>query len=217
MLKYVSSVEVTEDGKKKVTNTGYNGTENPEPIVKVEIHRKKLKTTKVKYTYSIKITNEGEIEGYAEKINDYIPKGLEFYEEDNKEYGWKKQEDGTVATEYLKDKLIKPGESQIIKIVLRWKNSSKNLGQKINTAEIGADSDDDIDSIPGNKKDGEDDIDEAIVILSIKTGGTQIYIILILTIISILSIGGLIIYKYVYRPQNENPLITKNKYRHKRK
>ena len=208
LLKYVSSVEVTEDGKKKVTNTGYNGTENPEPIVKVEIHRKKLKTTKVKYTYSIKITNEGEIEGYAEKINDYIPKGLEFYEEDNKEYGWKKQEDGTVATEYLKDKLIKPGESQIIKIVLRWKNSSKNLG---------ADSDDDIDSIPGNKKDGEDDIDEAIVILSIKTGGTQIYIILILTIISILSIGGLIIYKYVYRPQNENPLITKNKYRHKRK
>ncbi len=223
LLKYVSSVEVIEDGKKKVTETKYDGTENPEPIVKVEINKKKLKTTKVKYTYSIKITNEGEIEGYASLIKDYIPNGLEFVESDNKEYNWKKNKDGSISTDYLKDTLLNPGESAVIKIVLRWKNSTKNLGQKINTAEIAENKDKDgndikdIDSIPNNKLEGEDDIDEAIVILSIKTGGTQIYIILILTTISILSVGGMLIYKYVYKPQNENILIKKNKYRRRRK
>ena len=103
LLKYVSSVEVIEDGKKKVTETKYDGTENPEPIVKVEINKKKLKTTKVKYTYSIKITNEGEIEGYASLIKDYIPNGLEFVESDNKEYNWKKNKDGSISTDYLKE------------------------------------------------------------------------------------------------------------------
>ena len=220
LLKYVSEVEVTEDGEKKVTETGYDGTENPEPIVKVEIHRNKLKTTKVRYTYTIKITNEGEIEGYATEITDYIPDGLEFYEEDNEEYNWKTGEDGKITTDYLKDKLLKPGESAEVKLVLRWKNSSNNLGQKINTAEISDDENEynapDIDSTPDNKKDGEDDIDDAIVILSIKTGGTQLYIILTITIITILTAGGFIIYKYVYKPQEAAILVDNNKYRHRK-
>ena len=220
LLKYVSEVEVTEDGKKKVTETGYDGTENPEPIVKVEIHRNKLKTTKVRYTYTIKITNEGEIEGYATEITDYIPEGLEFYEEDNEEYNWKTGEDGKIKTDYLKDKLLKPGESAEVKLVLRWKNSSNNLGQKINTAEISDDENEynapDIDSTPDNKKDGEDDIDDAIVILSIKTGGTQLYIILTITIITILTAGGFIIYKYVYKPQEATILVDNNKYRRRK-
>ena len=220
LLKYVSEVEVTEDGEKKVTETGYDGTENPEPIVKVEIHRNKLKTTKVRYTYTIKITNEGEIEGYATEITDYIPDGLEFYEEDNEEYNWKTGEDGKITTDYLKDKLLKPGESAEVKLVLRWKNSSNNLGQKINTAEISDDENEynapDIDSTPDNKKDGEDDIDDAIVILSIKTGGTQLYIILTITIITILTAGGFIIYKYVYKPQEATILVDNNKYRHRK-
>ena len=220
LLKYVSEVEVTEDGEKKVTETGYDGTENPEPIVKVEIHRNKLKTTKVRYTYTIKITNEGEIEGYATEITDYIPEGLEFYEEDNEEYNWKTGEDGKITTDYLKDKLLKPGESAEVKLVLRWKNSSNNLGQKINTAEISDDENEynapDIDSTPDNKKDGEDDIDDAIVILSIKTGGTQLYIILTITIITILTVGGFIIYKYVYKPQEATILVDNNKYRHRK-
>ena len=220
LLKYVSEVEVTEDGEKKVTETGYDGTENPEPIVKVEIHRNKLKTTKVRYTYTIKITNEGEIEGYATEITDYIPDGLEFYEEDNEEYNWKTGEDGKITTDYLKDKLLKPGESAEVKLVLRWKNSSNNLGQKINTAEISDDENEynapDIDSTPDNKKDGEDDIDDAIVILSIKTGGTQLYIILTITITTILTAGGFIIYKYVYKPQEAAILVDNNKYRHRK-
>ena len=203
LLKYVSQVKVTEDGKTKTTNTGYNGTENPEPVVKVEINRKKLNSTKVIFVFTIKVTNEGELEGYAKEITDYIPKGLEFYKEDgeNEKYNWKKGENGTVKTDYLKDTLLKPGESATIKISFRWKKSSSNLGLKTNVAEISEDYNEyntpDIDSTPDNKKDGEDDQDEAPVILSISTGGTPVYVILTISTITIFSCGLFAIKKYV--------------------
>ena len=201
LLKYVSKVIVTEDGVIKETETGYDGTENPEPVVKVELNKKKLDKTEVKYVYSIKITNEGEIEGYATEITDRIPDGLEFYEEDNTEYNWKTEEDGKVTTDYLKDTLLQPGESAIIQIVLRWRKDENNLGQKVNVAEISDDDNPydipDIDSVPDNNKDGEDDQDEAIVVLSLVTGSARVYIVLTITIMVILASGFYLINKYV--------------------
>lgn len=203
LLKYVSKVIVTEDGVTKETETKYDGTENPEPVVKVELNKKKLDKTQVKYVYSIKITNEGEIEGYAKEVTDRIPDGLAFYEEDNTEYRWKIKEDGIVTTDYLKDTLLKPGESAVIQIVLRWVNSETNLGQKVNVAEISKDENEynvpDIDSTPNNNVEGEDDQDSAIVVLSIKTGSTPIYITLIITIMAIFASGSYLIYKYVIK------------------
>ncbi len=203
LLKYVSKVIVTEDGVTKETETGYDGTENPEPIVKVELNRKKLDKTEVKYVYSIKITNEGEIEGYAKEIKDRIPDGLAFFEEDNTQYNWKILENGIVTTDYLKDTLLKPGESAVVPIVLRWTRSEKNLGQKVNVAEISKDYNDygapDIDSTPDNNKDGEDDQDLAIVVLSISTGSTPMYIALITFITALLGTGFYMIYKYVVK------------------
>jgi len=203
LLKYVSKVQVTEDGVTKETETKYDGTENPEPVVKVELNKKKLSKTTVKYVYSIKITNEGEIEGYAKEIKDRIPDGLEFFAEDNTQYNWKVDQAGIVTTDYLKGTLLKPGESAIVPIVLRWKNSEKNLGQKVNVAEISKDYNDyrvpDIDSIPNNNVDGEDDQDLAIVVLSISTGSVPMYIALITTIMAILGTGFYLIYKYVVK------------------
>ena len=203
LLKYVSKVIVTEDGVTKETETGYDGTENPEPIVKVELNRKKLDKTEVKYVYSIKITNEGEIEGYAKEIKDRIPDGLAFFEEDNTQYNWKILENGIVTTNYLKDTLLKPGESAVVPIVLRWTRSENNLGQKVNVAEISKDYNDygvpDIDSTPDNNKDGEDDQDLAIVVLSISTGSTPMYIALITFITALLGTGFYMIYKYVIK------------------
>ena len=203
LLKYVSKVIVTEDGVTKETETGYDGTENPEPIVKVELNRKKLDKTEVKYVYSIKITNEGEIEGYAKEIKDRIPDGLAFFEEDNTQYNWKILENGIVTTDYLKDTLLKPGESAVVPIVLRWTRSENNLGQKVNVAEISKDYNDygapDIDSTPDNNKDGEDDQDLAIVVLSISTGSAPMYIALITFITALLGVGSYMIYKYVIK------------------
>lgn len=203
LLKYVSKVIVTEDGVTKETETGYDGTENPEPIVKVELNRKKLNKTEVKYLYSIKITNEGEIEGYAKEIKDRIPDGLTFYEEDNTQYNWKILQEGIVTTDYLKDTLLKPGESAIVPIMLRWTNSENNLGQKVNVAEISKDYNSyeapDIDSTPDNNKEGEDDQDLAIVVLSISTGSAPMYITLITFITALLGAGFYMIYKYVIK------------------
>ena len=57
----------------------------------------------------------------------------------------------------------------------------------------------DIDSTPNNNKDGEDDQDSAIIVLSIKTGSVQTYIILIITILGIFATGFYLIYKYVVK------------------
>ncbi|MCI9063952.1 MAG: hypothetical protein HFJ17_05060 [Clostridia bacterium] len=197
LLKYVSEVKVTENGTTTTTKTGNKGDKN-DIIPKVEIHRKHMKSTTVKFIFTIKITNEGDIAGYAKEITDYIPSGLEFYNEDNK--GWTKK-GNKVTTTLLADKLLEPGESATVKITFRWKKSESNLGLKTNVAEISKDYNEkgvpDRDSTPGNKKNGEDDIDDAQVLLSIKTGITDNIIAYVsgAAVILLVIAGGVILIK----------------------
>ncbi len=199
LKKYISRVVINEDGVKKEIKTNHNGTENPEPAVKVEINRKKVDKTQVTFIYTIKVTNEGEIEGYAKEIKDRIPVGLEFHKEDNPD--WEIVDDGIVTTNALAKKLLKPGESATVEIALRWKRVATNLGMKVNTAEISKDENPygtpDIDSTPNNNVDGEDDQDTAPVILSISTGAGETYIVLTITITTILGTGFYMIKKFV--------------------
>jgi uncharacterized repeat protein (TIGR01451 family)/fimbrial isopeptide formation D2 family protein len=195
LLKWVSKAIVTQSGETRTITTGYNGYEDPEPVVKVEIIESQIKKAIVKFEYTIKITNEGEKEGYALEVADYIPEGLEFVAADNPK--WTLKEDGKIVTDQLKDTLLKPGESATVTVMFKWINGKDNLGLKTNVAEISKDSDDDIDSTPDNKKDGEDDIDEALVILSVKTGVEAVYIVLPTIIIGMLGAGILLIKKYV--------------------
>ena len=202
LLKWVSQTKVTLDGKTVITDTGHTAeTSKNEAPVKLEIESKDLKKINIKYIYTIQITNEGEIEGYADEIKDYIPEGLKFIEEDNKEWKWKEVENGVVTTDYLKDTLLKPGETATVQIVLTWINNSENLGEKINLAEISKDRNNsdspDVDSTPDNKVPGEDDIDDAPVILAVKTGTTQIYFGLISIILITFISGVSLIKKYV--------------------
>ena len=198
LLKWVSKVVVTEDGTTTVRETGHTGLENPEPIVKVDLDRKKLKKTTVKFEYTIKITNEGQIAGYAKEISDYIPDGLEYVQEDNPL--WTISE-GKIVTKQLENTLLQPGESASVTIVLRWINNENNMELKVNTAEISDDYNDygseDIDSVPNNQKDGEDDIDTAPVILTLKTGQARIYYVLIGTILVTIAAGVAMIKKFV--------------------
>ena len=193
LKKWVTATKVTYDGKTKVTKTGFD--ENSTEMAKVDLVGKKLKKTTVKFVYSIKVLNEGEVAGYATEVKDYIPSGLEFKAEDNPD--WTLQKDGTATTDKLKDTLLEPGQSAVVEITLTWKNSSSNMGVKTNWAEISADSGDDIDSTPNNNKKGEDDIDDASVILSIKTGSATMYITLTLISITILAGGTFLIKKHV--------------------
>ena len=200
LLKYVTKAIVTVDGKTKVTKTGNNGSES-DITPKVEINRRKINKTVVKFEYEIKITNEGNIAGYAKEITDYVPKGLKFYASDNK--GWKDEGNNVISTTLLKNKLLKPGESATVKVVLRWINGSGNLSLKVNTAEISKDYNEkgvpDRDSTPDNKKPGEDDIDDAPVLLTISTGAEQVlkYVAGALVILVVIGGGTTLIKKYV--------------------
>lgn len=195
LKKWVTATRVTYNGKTTTTPTGFN--EDTQAVAKVDLVSKKLSKTTVKFVYNIKVINEGEIAGYAYEVKDYIPKGLKFVAEDNK--NWKEIKEGVVVTDQLKDKLLQPGESATVEIVLTWKNSSTNMGLKTNYAEISEDSGDDIDSTPDNYKLDEDDIDYAQVILSIKTSGTKTYALLVLISITVLAGGIFLIKKYVIK------------------
>ena len=199
LKKFVSKTIVIEDGKETITQTGHTGDENPEPIVKIEIDRKKINKVTVKFGYTIKVTNEGDIPGYVKEITDYIPEGLKFNSEDNP--NWTDEGNNVISTKQLEGTLLNPGESTTVEVILTWINGADNIGLKTNTAEISEDFNDkdvpDRDSTPDNKKEGEDDIDTAPVLLGIKTGGAKLYVGLGLTILITIAGGLVLIKKFV--------------------
>ena len=204
LKKWVSkAIIIDEDGKQTVQETGHTGDEDPEPPVKVDLGRRDINKVTVKFEFQIKVTNEGEIAGYAKEITDYIPEGLKFVEEDNPDWYRREELNGKerVATKKLENTLLMPGESSSVPIILTWINNQDNMGLKTNIAEISQDYNDshtpDIDSVPDNFKENEDDIDDAPVMLTITLGDTKLY--LGITALVIVALGGgiFIIKKYV--------------------
>ena len=202
LKKWVSKAIVIENGKERVVETGFNETTEPEPIVKVDLKKSKIDNVIVKFEYEILVKNEGEVAGYAKEVEDRIPAGLKFVKEDNPNW---EEVDGKIVTHQLDNVLLQPNQSEKVTIVLTWINKSNNLGVKTNIAEITKHSDSngnditDIDSTPNNKVPGEDDIDDATVMLTIKTGEATLYIGLIMAVITILGVGTYGIKKYVLR------------------
>ena len=202
LLKYVTKAIVYENGTKNVIETGHTGYENPEPVVKVDLQQANLKNVTVKFEYTIKITNDGEkgsaVAGYAKEISDYIPEGLKFVPEDNKNW---KEVDGKIVTDALADTLLQPGESAEVTVILTWINGENNLGLKTNTAEISKDYNEygtpDRDSTPNNKVPGEDDIDDAQVMLAIRTGMPKQYYGIIAGVLALITAGVIVIKKKV--------------------
>ncbi len=199
LRKWVTQAIVIENGKETVTETGHKAEDDPEGIVKVDLKKKNINSVTVKFRYSIRVTNEGQIAGYVKEIKDYIPDGLKFVAEDNPQ--WTQIEDGIITTDQAKDVLLQPGESTEVEVLLTWINDSNNMGLKVNVAEISKDYNEfdapDIDSTPDNKKDGEDDIDDAPVMLSVATGEVKKYVLITGTVLIILASGVALIKKYV--------------------
>ena len=198
LRKWVTQVIVIEDGKQKVKDTGHYAEQDPEPVVKVEVNKKRLKNTVVKFRYSIRVKNEGEIEGYAKEISDYIPSGLKFNKADNPDWV---EKDGKIVTTKLKDTLLKPGETAEVTVLLTWINGEENMKVMTNTAEISEDYNKyktpDRDSKPNNKKKGEDDQDDAPVTVTTVSGSAPVYIGIAVTGIAIIAIGGILVKRYI--------------------
>jgi len=199
LRKWVTRVILIEDGKQTVRETGHTADMDPEPIVKVDLHRKKINNVTVKFVYMIKVTNQGEIAGYAKELTDYIPAGLKFEQVDNPM--WTEKSNGVITTRAIEKTLLEPGESAEVEVVLTWINDGDNMGVKTNIAEISEDYNDsnskDIDSTPNNKVTGEDDIDDAPVMLSVQPGTAKNYIGLIGSLMLVLVAGIIAIKKFV--------------------
>ena len=199
LRKWVTQAIVIENGKETITETGHKAEDDPEDIVLVSIKKKKINAITVKFRYKIRVTNEGQIAGYVKEITDYIPDGLKFVAADNPK--WTLKSEGVITTDQAKDILLEPGDSTEVEVLLTWINDPENMGKKVNVAEISKDYNEyeapDIDSVPDNKKDGEDDIDDAPVMLQPATGQIRTYAGIAGVVLAILGTGMILIKKFV--------------------
>ena len=121
----------------KIIVTNKNGTKtynfDNTNLAKVEIAAKDLSESKVVIEYKIKVTNNGEIAGYAKSIVDYIPSSLTFNSGLNND--WYKKGNNLYNTS-LADTLIKPGESKEVTLLLIKKMTESNTGLTNNKAAI---------------------------------------------------------------------------------
>ena len=195
----------------KVTVQTSNGTKSYDfdntDLAKVDINAKYLNGANVLVEYTFTVKNEGELEGYAKQIVDYMPKELEFNTELNK--NWYKGNDGNLYTEELTDTSIAAGESKTVKLVLTKAMTETNTGIINNQAEISKDYNQagvaDQDSTPGDQDPKDDDMSSADLIIGVKTGETLIYISAIIAgiiaaiVIALIIKKSKIIYKIQYK------------------
>jgi hypothetical protein len=128
--------------------------------------------------YNIKIKNEGDIEGKVKEIVDYMPRDMVFSSDLNPT--WMQDSNGNLYNRELKDIDIKPGETKEITLTLKKTMTENNVGLSHNVVELSkvenAANIKDKDSIPGNKVQGEDDMAETDVLISISTGEEVVYV-----------------------------------------
>lgn len=172
--KYVSKVVIQN-------SAGTSSTEYVDStMAKAEIHSKQINGSTVLIEYKIRVTNVGEVEGYAKKIVDYIPNDLKFSSELNKDWY---QSNSALYNSSLANEKIAAGETKELTLILTKSMTENNTGLVNNTAEIAEAYNElgleDSNSTPGNKTQGENDMGSADVIISIKTGEIIFYTTLI--------------------------------------
>ena len=180
----------------KIIVTNKNGSKtydyDDSSLAKVEIPSKELSGSNVVIEYKLKVTNVGEIAGYAKTIVDYLPKSLTFNSGLNS--NWYKK-GNNVYTSSLSDTLIEPGESKEVTLTLTKKMTELNTGLTNNKAEI--ESAYNSLGIPNTTTDknneGTSNAGSADAIIGVKTGTAASYVALTLTtIIVILGLAHLV-------------------------
>lgn len=183
--KYVSLITVqNKDGVKT-----YNYTDTT--LAKVEISAKRMAGSVVIVEYIMVVTNEGNMPMYARNIVDYMPKDMKFNSDLNP--NWYAGNDGNLYNNELVDTVINPGESKNVKLILTKTMTENNVGLSNNRAELYETYNElgiaDIDSVPANQAEGEDDMGTANVFVTVKTGEEVTYICTILVALVIFVTG----------------------------
>ncbi len=185
LKQYLSKITVTN--AQGTTTYNYENTN----FAKIEIPTKYMNGSTVTLEYKIIVGNAGTIPGYARKIVDYLPEGLSFSSETNPD--WYKGDDGNLYSVALMDKLLESGQTEELKIVLTKNMNNNNTGTITNVVEIYEASNDknveDINSIPGDKIEGQNDMSKVEVIIAVGTGKIALYITLTVLVLAILGFG----------------------------
>lgn len=192
--KYVSRVIVQNS-----TGTSTYSFDNA-TMAKVEIDAKQIANSNVVIEYKIRVTNSGELDGYVKNVVDYLPSDVEFSSELNKD--WYK-EGNNLYNNTLANDIIAAGETRELTLTVTKKMTQDNVGLINNTAEIAQDYNEsgitDMNSTPGNRQQGENDMGAADVIISIRTGGAVMYITLTISLIAIIGVGAYFIKKKIIK------------------
>ena len=145
---------------KTIASVIVNGQETPinGNLGKVEVHRKELSTANVKVVYKIKVTNDSELTGKANVVEN-IPSGMTMKLDNNP--GWTINE----TTASIETDEIKPGENREYQVVLGWQNGDSNIGTKENVASIITENEAGFD-----EKDKSDNESKADLIVAVGTG-----------------------------------------------
>lgn len=163
--KFISKISV--NNSKGTKNYNYDDS----TFAKLELHSKAMVGSNIVVEYEIRVTNNGDAEGYVRSIVDYLPKGLKFSSELNKDWY---QLNSNVYNTSLANELLRPGETKSVKLVLTKTVTSGDSEIISNTAEIAESYTalglEDINSIAGNKAQGENDMGRAEFIISVETG-----------------------------------------------
>ena len=91
---------------------------------KVTLNSNELTGDLEQVEYKIVVTNNGETAGTLEKIVDYMPQGLSLDKLSNA--NWTENTDGTVENRSLSTKVLQPGESKEVKLVLTKNNQEES-------------------------------------------------------------------------------------------
>lgn len=167
-----------------VTNKNGSKTYNFEDtdMAKVEIASKELSGSNVVIEYKLKVTNVGEVAGYAKTIVDYLPSSLTFNSGLNSD--WYKK-GNNLYTSSLGNTKIEPGETKEVTLTLTKKMTESNTGLTNNKAEIASAYNSlGIKNTTTTEKNGKtSNAGSADSIISVKTGTAVSYVALTFTIV----------------------------------
>jgi len=193
LSKTISSVSVSNaEGNKTVEYDDTN-------LAKVEIKGKYLKGSVVLVKYKIKVTNNGEVAGYAKKIVDYKPSELKFNSKLNPDWY---QSGNMLYTKSLGNNIIEPGETKELTLILTKTMTSSNTGLTNNKAEIVEYFNSQ--GIANENENQNNDLSQADLIISVSTGIAIKYIIITLLITLLITIiAATIIYLKIRKSAKE--------------
>ena len=197
--KYVSRIALTTPTIGTRTDEHNNS-----KTAKVEVLGSNVGKSSMVIEYKIVVKNEGEVAGYAKKVVDYLPTGVGFSTELNKD--WYLSDNGNVYNASLANEIINPGETKELTLVLTKKITEDSLGVLSNNAEIYEAYNEqglkDIDSTPGNKAENEDDMSKADIAISIVTGKIITYTAIAFGVMAMLGYGVYEIKRRILRKKN---------------